>query len=253
MEIIKSRKNPLVLHMRRLAADKAYREETGLYLCQGEKLLNEALENKTAIKEIIYSGDKPVFASGASAHEAAYEILEYISPFQSAPELVFSCPIPAYAPLPESGRAIIIENLQDPGNVGTIMRTAAAFGFKTVILAGDCADPYNPKTVRAAMGAVFKLDICRVRTEALRKLSLPIYAAALGYDSVQLNKIDLPQSLAFAVGNEGRGLSPELMSISDKTVKIPMEAGCESLNAAVAASVLMWESMKASCKGMEDV
>ena len=242
MEIIKSRKNPLVLHMRRLGTDKAYREDSGLYLCQGEKLLNEAIENKVFIKELIYSGKKPSTPTGASAYEADFEILEYISPFQSAPELVFSCLIPENAPLPSSGRAIILENLQDPGNVGTIMRTAAAFGFKSIILAEDCADPYNPKTVRASMGAVFKTRISKLRTEDLKNLNLPIYAAALGYDSVSINEISLPQNFAFAVGNEGHGLSSGLLQISDTKVKIPMESGNESLNAAIAAAVLMWEA-----------
>ncbi|NMA38406.1 MAG: RNA methyltransferase [Papillibacter sp.] len=242
MEVIKSRKNQLVLHMRKLGTDKAYRGETGLYLCQGEKLLYEAIENRAVINEVLYSGTKPVLPEDTRAYPAAFDILEYVSPFQSAPELVFSCKIPADSALPVSGRAVILEDLQDPGNVGTIMRTAAAFGFGTVIFAGDCADPYNPKTVRASMGACFKTHICRVKTGELSKLRLPIYASALSNESVLLSDVTLPPDFAFAVGNEGHGLSSELLSISEKIIKIPMEPGSESLNAAIAAAVLMWEA-----------
>lgn len=228
--------------MRKLGSDKAYREETGLYLCQGEKLLYEAIENRVAISEVLYSGSKPMLPENVRTYPAAYDILEYVSPFQSAPEIVFSCKIPADSTFPVSGRAIILEDLQDPGNAGTIMRTAAAFGFGTVIFAGDCADPYSPKTVRASMGACFRTNICRIKTEELKKLRLPIYASALSSDSVLLGDIALPGDFALAVGNEGHGLSSELLSISDKVIKIPMEPGSESLNAAIAAAVLMWEA-----------
>jgi TrmH family RNA methyltransferase len=247
MEIITSRKNPAAVHLKKLGTDSAYRRETGLYLCQGFKLYEEAVNSGAVIREIMFCGDRPLIPAGAVAYRAANELLDYVSPMRSAPELVFSCAIPEKGGMPEDGRVIILEDIQDPGNVGTVIRTAAAFGFSCVILAGSCADPYSAKTVRASMGAVFKTKIYQCGPEDLRQLKLPIYAAALRNDAVNIQNISLPVSFALAVGNEGHGLSDILLQLASETVLIPMEAGNESLNAAIAAAVLMWESYKCVC------
>ncbi len=131
------------------------------------------------------------------------------------------------------------------GNIGTIIRTANAFGIDTVILAGSCADPYGPKAVRASMGAVYRQNIVETGTMQLvslfQKRNVPIYAASVHRDAVDIRQAKLPASLGIAIGNEGRGLSKELLEACSGSLTIPMNPMCESLNAAAAAAVLMWE------------
>ncbi len=139
---------------------------------------------------------------------------------------------------------MVLENVQDPGNVGTVLRTAAALGTELVILTGECADPWNPKTVRAAMGALFRqplLQLSRAElAKRLREWELPLYGAALSPESADVRTVSLHRA-AVAVGNEGNGLSEALLDMCEKKIIIPMTPGSESLNAAVAASLLMWE------------
>ena len=134
--------------------------------------------------------------------------------------------------------------MQDPGNVGTILRTADAFDCDGVFLVNACADPYSPKTARATMGAAFRRDVYQCTADELcallQKSNLPLYGTALRNDTVSLRDAELSRA-AVAIGSEGRGLSAEILSKCEKTIKIPMSPRCESLNAAVAASVVLWE------------
>jgi TrmH family RNA methyltransferase len=191
--------------MKKLGTDSAYRSECGLYLCQGGKLYEEAIKAGADVRELMYCDDKPELPSGVASYAAVREILAYVSPMSSAPELVFSCAIPKNGAVPDKGRIIILENMQDPGNVGTIMRTAAAFGFHGLILAGSCADAYNAKTVRASMGAVFKTNIHRCGIEELDRLGLPIYAAALSKNTADLKDICFPADFALPSATRGMG------------------------------------------------
>ena len=138
----------------------------------------------------------------------------------------------------------MLDGVQDPGNVGTIMRTADAFDCDGVFLVSACADPYSPKTARATMGAVFRRDVYQCTADELcallQKSNLPLYGTALRNDTVSLRDAELSRA-AVAIGSEGRGLSAEILSKCEKTIKIPMSPRCESLNAAVAASVVLWE------------
>ena len=141
-------------------------------------------------------------------------------------------------------RAILLENVQDPGNVGTVIRTAAAMGIKTVILSGSCADVYSPKTARATMGAIFSEHILRLSAQDAARLcrekGLRLYGAALSQRARDIRELELAGSVV-AIGSEGRGLSQELLGLCDGELIIPMAQGSESLNAAVAASIVLWE------------
>jgi TrmH family RNA methyltransferase len=163
---------------------------------------------------------------------------------KTAPELLFVCRVPDAGPV-EGDRLLLAEDLQDPGNVGTLIRTANAFGFDGVILAGACADPFGPKAVRASMGAVFRRRVWTMSSGeailALKEKGVPLVAAALRADAETLGKWEFPQRLALAIGNEGHGLSAEMLEAADRVVRIPMEPGAESLNAGAAAAVLLWE------------
>ena len=248
MEIITSRHNPLIQQFRRLADKREERRSAGLYLGQGHKLLEEAVLNRVPIETVLYAGTAPALPESVHSFEVTEELLSYVSPMKSAPELIFSCRMPdAAAPL--RGRVLLAEDMQDPGNVGTMIRTAAAFGFDGLLLAGACADPWGPKAVRASMGAVFRLqlreepDAARAAA-ALKATGIPIFAAALSEETKTAGRFRFPDSLALAIGNEGHGLSDTLLAAADAVVRIPMAPGAESLNAAAAAAVLMWETYR---------
>lgn len=242
--VLTSRQNPLVRHMKKLGSDRGYRLGCEEFLCDGEKLLNEAVQNGAEITHVLYSGDLPDAARALPAQSASQEIVDYVSPLKNAQELLFSCRMPDAAQTdPGPGRHILLEGLRDPGNVGAVLRTAAAFGIDSVILL-DCVDIYNPKTLRASMGAVFRQRVIHVDIDALPGIigasGLKLYAATPGGDCVDVRS--LPRdNVAVAIGGEGSGLSDRLIHMSGGRVAIPMEPGCESLNAAVAAAVVMWE------------
>ena len=147
----------------------------------------------------------------------------------------------------EGRRYLVLDCVQDPGNVGTILRTADAFGADGLFLVNGCADLYNPKTVRATMGAVFRCPAWTCRLEEaehlLRASGLPLYGTALRADTADVRAVDYSRC-ALAVGSEGRGLSAQLLAACDGTVRIPMRAHCESLNAAIAAAVVLWEAAR---------
>lgn len=144
------------------------------------------------------------------------------------------------------GRIMLLEDIRDPGNLGTIMRSAAALGMDELILCGDCADIYSSKTVRGSMGALFRLrlSLCRDTAAAVRGIQAAgrrVLAAALTEGALHIKKAGLRSSDCIAIGNEGHGLSATVLDLADGSVIIPMRAGNESLNAAVAAAVFMWE------------
>lgn len=249
MERITSRKNARLRHFRRLGREREYRRDTGLFLCDGEKLLTEALQNGARIREILYRDRAvpTVVPEGTAVYTAEDEVFDYASPLVNSPGPLFSVEISAPNPVERPERVVVLENIQDPGNVGTALRTAAALGVHLVILTGDCADPYNPKTVRGAMGALFRQPFAELKLDELagrlREWDLPFYGAALARDSLDLRGLPLERA-AVAVGNEGSGLSKEILALCRKKIIIPMTPGSESLNAAVAASVLMWEMVR---------
>jgi len=141
---------------------------------------------------------------------------------------------------------IVLCGVRDPGNLGTMIRTAYAFGVDRVFVSRDCADLWSPKTLRASMGTMFRQPISVIDDEPsfagrLRAAGCEVYAAALRRDAMKLGGFRMPERVCFAVGNEGHGLSDELIDACVNTVFIPMNPGCESLNAASAATTLIWE------------
>lgn len=241
MEIIRSRQNERIKRFLALASDGKARQEAGEYVCAGEKLLGEAAASGAEITCVL--AEAPV--EGMPCRLVAPELLRAVSPLKNSPGPVFTVRMRDIPPAETLRRVIVLENVQDPGNVGTVLRTADAFGIDLVVLCGACADPYNPKTARASMGAVFRQPVIRTETAGLPALlgGLPLYGAALAADAMDLR--DLPKTgLALAVGNEGQGLSAELLALCAGTARIPMRPRAESLNAGVAAAVAMWEMVR---------
>ncbi|MCI8808986.1 MAG: RNA methyltransferase [Oscillibacter sp.] len=251
METITSRSNPLCTHFRKLARSRSYREETGEFLCDSPKLLEEAGLWGAPVLTLLYTEgvELPPFDDHAArVVQVSESVMKSVSPMETPQGVVFSCRAEKRgAPNNmKEGRWLVLDGVQDPGNVGTILRTADAFGWNPVLLPG-CADVNNPKTVRAGMGVHFRIPVyhCTLPelTALLEEADLPLYGAALRKDTVDVREVDLSRCAA-AVGSEGRGLSSEVLAVCNRTVRIPMHKNCESLNAAAAAAVLLWEGAR---------
>lgn len=249
MELITSRQNPLCIRLRRLAASVSARRERGEFLCDSPKLLDEVLKWKPELLRIVVCTQGttlPQLPDGVRTLEVPADLMQAVSPAK-APQGVLSVCAMQEASLPErlKGRHyVVLDGVQDPGNVGTILRTADAFGADGLFLVNSCADLYSPKTVRASMGAVFRCPVWSCTLAELRALlnrsDLPLYGAALRADTLDAREVNYSRAV-MAIGSEGRGLSTEMLALCDQTVKIPMREHCESLNAAAAAAVLLWE------------
>ena len=246
METLTSRKNPLISRLRALGTDRAYRRSCGEFLCDGEKLLREALLWNAEITAVLWSGEPAADVPCEKQYRVDPALLDYVSPLKSAASVLFSVKMRQWdAETP--GRVLVLETIQDPGNLGTILRTANALAIGTVLLTGECADVYNPKCIRAGMGAVFRQRVLEMERREMKAYldanGLRLYGAALSDRAADLRAVDL-HGAAVAIGSEGQGLSEELLALCDGELIIPMEPSCESLNAAVAAAIILWEMRK---------
>lgn len=249
MEHITSRHNPLMGHIRRLAGSAAYRRATGEFLCDSPKLLQEALLWQAEITAVVTISPLPRLPEHIRQVQVPEDVMASISPVKTPQGVLFTCRLPQL-PLPQTltgRRYVLLDGVQDPGNVGTILRTLDAFDADGLLLTGGCADPYGWKAVRSSMGAVFRRPIYSDTPEELATLlhrsGLPLYGAALREDTVDARQADYTRC-TLAIGSEGRGLSREVLDLCDQTIRIPMSDRCESLNAAIAAAVLLWESWR---------
>jgi len=268
--VITSRQNPSVKAVCALS-EKKERETRGLFRFDGVKLFLEAVTSGVEIEsvfikegsitsleerigDLLSSYEKRIVTVSDSVFEKISEekspegiitVAKHIDKFSKIVKIENSR-IPA---LSES--VIILESIRDPGNLGTIIRCAAALGVERIIMSSDCADLYNPKTIRAAMGGIFKLNIDRVESELLgdyvlklRESGRRVFAAALDPTAMTLGEFEYRTGDCFVIGNEGHGLSKRLLEVASGSVIIPMREDCESLNAAMAAVILMWETRR---------
>ena len=251
METITSRQNPLCTHLRKLSSSAAYRRQCGEFLCDSPKLLQEALLWGSELHTVVVTAgtEAPPLPKGVRLVEVPADVMRSVSPMETPQGTLFTCAIHT-EPLPETlagRRYVVLDTLQDPGNVGTILRTADAFHADGMFLVNGCADLYNPKTLRATMGAVFRCPVWTVGAEELSALlkrnGIPLYGAALREDTLDARAADYSRC-AIAIGSEGRGLTESVLALCDRTIKIPMSEHCESLNAAAAATVLLWEAAR---------
>ena len=251
METITSRQNPLCTHLRKLSSSAAYRRQCGEFLCDSPKLLQEALLWGSELHTVVVTAgtEAPPLPKGVRLVEVPADVMRSVSPMETPQGTLFTCAIHT-EPLPEmlaGRRYVVLDTLQDPGNVGTILRTADAFHADGMFLVNGCANLYNPKTLRATMGAVFRCPVWTVGVEELSALlkrsGIPLYGAALREDTLDARQADYSRC-AIAIGSEGRGLTEDVLALCDRTIKIPMSEHCESLNAAAAATVLLWEAAR---------
>ena len=247
-EVISSRSNPLVTRLRKLGSKRSARREEGVFVGEGPKLLQEVLRAQVPLETVIYATGTqlPALPDSVRVVEVPASLLEAVAQTQSPQGVVFVGQTPSLG-LPQcltGSRYLLLDGVQDPGNVGTIWRTADAFGADGLILGPGCADPWSPKTVRSTMGAAFRLPVYEeelgTAAEKLSAAGLPLYAAALGDPCQDVRQMDLSRC-AVVIGSEGHGVSRQTLELCRDTLRIPMTARCESLNAAVAAAVVLWE------------
>ena len=249
MEKITSRTNPLITHIRKLANDRKYRRSQGQMVCEGPKMLAEAMKWGADIQVLVcQEGYEPPAGLPKSVRlvQVPADLLKSVAPTETPQKVLFLCGLPGKS-LPETlsgSRYLVLDGLQDPGNVGTIWRTADAFGADGLILLPGCADPWSPKTLRSTMGAAFRLPLWEGSLEDLTALlgkeGIPLYATALREDTADIRDMDLSRA-AVVIGSEGKGVSEAVLDASARTVKIPMTEKCESLNAASAGTVVLWQ------------
>ena len=252
MERITSRKNPLLEHMRRLDG-AAYRRERGEFLCDSPKLVEEALRHGAQVLTVAVSdGMEPPrgLASDVRCVTVPPDVMASISPVRTPQGMLAVCRTPGTV-LPEKltgRRYAVLDGVQDPGNVGTIWRTADAAGFGAVIFGKGTADGYSPKVQRAAMGSGFRLaqlttdDLAQTLIE-LRGRGYRVIASLLDGEPF-FERGDLGEKYVLVIGNEARGISDAVRAQADVRLKLPMYGGAESLNAAVAAGIMMYDLVR---------
>ena len=278
-EIITSRQNRRVVELMKLD-DRRAREKTRTLRFDGVKLLCEALRRGVELESVflrVGTADRvaarmeelygctlsevgcPVFGvedslfekiSQENAPEGVITVAKYIDKSHNFIIIYKEDEIDTRKDVP----ILLLESVRDPLNVGAIIRSAAALGVGRLIMSADCADLYHPKTLRAAMGPLFSMPITRVEdlagtVKALRRSGRRIYAAALDDTAIRLGSSELDAEreghpVGAVIGNEGHGLSEAVIAACDRSVYIPMEADTESLNAGVAAALIMWELCK---------
>ena len=239
-ERITSRKNPLLEHVRKLDS-AAYRRQTGTFLCDSPKLVDEALHHGVAVQCVITADGVPFpdhLPDAVRRVSVPADVMTSVSPLPTPQGTLALCALPALSPpdaLPD-GRYVVLDGVQD------------AFGCTGALLRPGCADPYSLKTLRASMGAVFRLPLYAVTLPQLSALledaGLPLYGTALRHDTVDVRSRDL-RRCALVIGSEGQGARAETLALCRETLRIPMTPHCESLNAAAAAAVLLWEAYRA--------
>lgn len=257
--VIESRSNPQVRELIRLQKKAGERRKSALVPAEGERLVKEIPEG---LLERVY-----VSRTWRQMHEdqelwrrvckeatvLSDEIFAAVTDTRTPQGIMGLVRMPAWSEAdlaPAEGHALLLglEKLQDPGNMGTILRTAEAAGVHGLIVSGDCVDLYSPKVIRSAMGAAFRMPVVAVDDFPaflikMRRRGYLVCAAALD-GSIPYTKSDYRKDTIIVIGNEGNGLSQAALQAADQRIRIPMEPQVESLNAAVAASILMFEARR---------
>lgn len=248
MQIISSRDNSAVKRAIGLKTKASLRKSENAFICEGETLLQEAVRSGFEIERIFINGDcvQPqqyeAFSPNCAIVPSA--ILAVMSDIQTPQGPIFICKIRENASC-KKAPLIVLEDVRDPGNMGTIIRTAEAFGV-SIALVGNCVDIYSPKVVRATMGGIFRANIMKTQLDELAKnLSnngTALYAAALSEGAEDIRTLDICES-AVIIGNEAAGVSDDARARCRGDIIIPIHSA-QSLNAAVAASIVMWQMQR---------
>lgn len=244
-ERITSRKNPLLQQVRRLLDSRRARQEANLFVADGTKLLQEAVFwypglETVILAEGVQTGPLP---AGVRVVRVPPDVMKSISPMQAPQGALFLCRYPQVKELEVLPGTLILDGIQDPGNLGTMLRTADALDVP-VVLTEDCADPFCWKAVRASMGALFRnppvSGTCEAILAACQKSGTPLAVTGMAPYAMDICTAPLTD-WAVVIGSEGQGVRRAFIDAGNQMVTIPMNPRCESLNAAVAAAIVMWQ------------
>ena len=241
---ITSRKNPLLQQVRRLVTSKKERDTSGLFVADGTKLLQEAVRWWPGLETVILSdGTQAPVPDHVRLIRVPGDVMESISPMNTPQGALFLCHLPEKKPFAPVPGMLLLDGIQDPGNLGTILRTADALNVPVALLEG-CADPYSHKVVRASMGAVFRTPVVQTTWEqakaACEEKGIPVAVTALNAQAEDIRTAPVG-TMAVVIGSEGQGVRPQILECAQKALIIPMNENCESLNAAIAAAIVMWQ------------
>ena len=246
-ERITSRKNPFLQQVKKLLSSRKAREEAGLFVSDGTKLLQEAVKYDPGLHTVILSdGVEAEVPGDVRVIRVPEDVMASISPMQAPQGALFLCRLPEKTAFVPQRGMLLLDGIQDPGNLGTMLRTADALNVPVVLLEG-CADPYSHKVVRSSMGAVFRTPVVQATWAEVREkcaaAGIGVAVTALSDRAKDIRQADLCQ-MAVVIGSEGQGVRKEILDSADTELIIPMNAHCESLNAAVAATIVMWQMVK---------
>ena len=262
MEKIISRENPKIKLLSKLLKSKKARNEKNLFVAEGLRLVRDLLNSKVEVQSVFITQEclkrnendvKQLLDVAENSFLITDELSLYISDTQSPQGIYAICKkldkCLKLAKIYNNGVFVCLCSLQDPGNVGTIIRTAEAFGVDAVLVTDDCPDIYSPKVLRSTMGSAFRIPVVSFKNalemlNALKENEYTTYAAVLEENSICLGDFSFQNKSAVLIGNEANGLSKEVVKKCDRSLYIPMKGNAESLNAATAANIIMWEMSK---------
>lgn len=249
---ISSRKNAQLLHIRKLLQSASYQKECGEFVGDGLKLLETGWNADFPFHTLVFTEktlpqdsdlpDVPIIL-------VPEDVMTWLSPMKTPQGALFVGKIPTPPPLDLSGQFLILDGVQDAGNVGTIWRSCHGLGADGLILLENCASPWRHKTVRSSMGACFHLPVYEMTGAEMLALfdkeKRPLYGTALNPESKSLRDCDLSTG-SVVIGSEGQGIRPEILGQCTAQIYLPMTEGCQSLNAGIAAGIVLWEMGKGS-------
>ena len=243
-QMITSRKNPLLQQVRKLLESRKERQQTGLFVADGTKLLAEAVRWWPGLETVILTDGLQVqVPEHVRVVRVPEDVMASISPMEAPQGALFLCDLPEEKAFVPRGGMLLLDGIQDPGNLGTILRTADALDVPVVLLEG-CADPYSHKVVRSSMGAVFRSvpgqSTWQEVERACKEAGISVAVTALSPKAKDIRQAELSQ-MAVVIGSEGQGVRKEILDSADAELIIPMNPNCESLNASVAAAIVMWQ------------
>lgn len=246
---ITSLKNKLVCDLKKLKIKK-YREQNGIFLAEGYRNVCDSIQ-KQMPRQIFMSANftEPIsFCEATEVYRVSDDILKEICDTKTPQGIAAVFEIPKEREI-TSSCVLVLNGVSDPGNLGTILRTALASGFTDIILDEQCADVYAPKVVRSAMSAIFSLNLIRVKqleesVLQLKKMGYAVYGAALTEQAKSIYETDFSQKTALVFGSEANGITEAILSLTDGVYVIPMNEEIESLNVAVAAGISMYEVLR---------
>lgn len=254
---ITSRENSLIKLASALQTSAARRRENGLFTLEGLRLCRDAAENGIRFDKLIvsdtaflkYSGEVAVFSQNAGeCYQVPDSLFAKIADTKNPQGILAVCKMPDSAPrdIRLSGRYIALENTADPANLGAVARTAEALGVDGIILSQNGCDPYSPKALRASMGTLLRMPLFLLRdfVSELCATGLHTYACVVDADAAALQNQQFSDGSVLIIGNEANGLTDEMKNAAEKRITIPMNGRAESLNAAAAAAIAIWEMMK---------